>query len=84
MPQKGGSRFKSGLKIIVMGGTLLLEYAQVFSRGEGRIGGPNSPYGALGSPQKIYTTSQLKILTSDPREACRLLFLLLRQFLYAP
>ncbi len=31
---------------------LLLEFAQVFSRGEGRIGGPNLPYSALGSPQK--------------------------------
>jgi hypothetical protein len=51
------------------GGTLLLKYAQVFSQGEGGIGGPNLPYGALGSPQKIHTTSQFilsnfKILVS--------------------
>jgi hypothetical protein len=39
MPQwrgkKKGSRFKSGLKIVILGGMLLLEYAQVFSQGGG-------------------------------------------------
>ncbi len=40
------------------GGMLLLDCTQVFSRGEGGIGGPNSSYGALGSPHKIHTTSQ--------------------------
>jgi hypothetical protein len=50
--RRGDLRFKSGLKIVVMGGMLLLEFAQIFSRGEGGIGCPNSPYGALGSPQK--------------------------------
>ncbi len=30
----------------------LLNYTQVFTRAEGGIGGPNPPYGALGSPVK--------------------------------
>ncbi len=31
----------------------LLNYTQVFTRVEGGIGGPNLPYGALGSPGKM-------------------------------
>ncbi len=30
----------------------ILNYTQVFTRVEGGIGGPNPPYGALGSPVK--------------------------------
>jgi hypothetical protein len=51
-----------GLKIVVTGGIFTLDFAQVFSRGEGGIGGPNSPYSALGSPQKnSHNLSSFKI-----------------------
>jgi hypothetical protein len=49
----GGTASKIWVKTrkIVGSAILLLAWAQVFTR-EGGIGGPNPPYGALGSPGK--------------------------------
>jgi hypothetical protein len=48
----GDLRFKSGLKIVVMGGIFYFRIRSSFHEESGGIGGPNSPYGAMGSPQK--------------------------------
>jgi hypothetical protein len=60
MPQwrgkkKGGSRFKSGLKIVVMGGMLLLEYAQVFPQGERGDRRPQFPVWSVGVSTEKFT-----------------------------
>ncbi len=75
---------KSGLKrkIVDIPALLLLNCAQVFTRGEGGIGGPNSPYGALGSPCKNSHNLFYQINFKDPR-IC-FLRLLLHSFLYGP
>jgi hypothetical protein len=51
---EGGTASKIGIKTrkIVSSAVMLLNCAQVFTRVEGGIGGPNPPYGALGSPGK--------------------------------
>jgi hypothetical protein len=44
-----------------------LNCAQVFTRGEGGIGGPNSPFGALGSPGKYSHNLFYQNKPQDPR-----------------
>ncbi len=58
----------------------LLNCAQVFTRVEGGIGGPNPPNGALGSPVK---TSRNLFRKIKLQSSCMFLRLLLRGFVRA-
>jgi hypothetical protein len=73
---KGGTASKILIKTrkIVGSSVLLLDCAQVFTRVEGGIGGPNLPYGTLGSLENHHGTSFIKF-NFNPRVCfLRLLF----------
>jgi len=79
--EEGGSySIKSGLKNRRYNGLLLLDWAQVFTRGEGGDRRPQFAVWRGGSPQKIHTTSQLFYQTLRSSWVLPITFLQLRQF----